>query len=146
MSCVWTYGHRSIAVGLIFCLNICIQMRVQEDKPSEFARVPKWRNTVRTVVSSEVLFIVPPVTVPSTLTPNANLVGLARTMKIRLATLLTSLVVSFSSSGGEEVLEKECELLGYGESLRCSTCKHFEEIIADPGTIGTYESLILGLY
>eukprot|EP00752_Nemacystus_decipiens_P001792 g1731.t1 len=54
-------------------------------------------------------------------------------MKIRLATLLASLVVSFTSGGGEEFLEKECELLGYGESLRCSSCKHFEEIIADPG-------------
>lgn len=54
------------------------------------------------------------------------------TMKIRLATLLTSLVVSFASGGSEELLEKECEQQGYGELLRCSSCKHFEEIIADP--------------
>ena len=53
-------------------------------------------------------------------------------MKMRLATL-ASLVVSFASGGGEDLLEKECELLGYGESLRCSSCKHFEEILADPG-------------
>lgn len=60
-------------------------------------------------------------------------------MKIRVAFLLTSLVASLASGGGEEVLE-ECELLGYGESLRCSSCKRFEEILADPGEILVQDS------
>ena len=54
-------------------------------------------------------------------------------MKMRLAILLTSLVVSLASGVVEELLEKECGSLGYGESLRCSSCKYFDEIIADPG-------------
>eukprot|EP00903_Cladosiphon_okamuranus_P005383 g5374.t1 len=56
-------------------------------------------------------------------------------MKARLATLLSWLVVllSFASGGGEEILDSDCQLLGYGEALRCTSCKHFEDIIADTG-------------
>ena len=50
-------------------------------------------------------------------------------MKIRLAPLLTLLVVSSAANGDGE----ECELLGYGEALRCPSCKHFEDIVADQG-------------
>lgn len=56
-------------------------------------------------------------------------------MKTRLITLLVSLVLSFAaevpplSDDSDELLE--CKLLGFGEMLSCSTCKKFEDVVAD---------------
>lgn len=55
-------------------------------------------------------------------------------MKTRLAILLASIILSFTNGGGDELLET-CEVLGYGDKLRCSSCKHFEEIIDDPSEV-----------
>lgn len=52
-----------------------------------------------------------------------------------LITLLASLALSFAaehpplSNGSDGLLE--CKLLGFGDSLDCSTCKSFEDIVAD---------------
>lgn len=66
-------------------------------------------------------------------------------MKNRWAKLVASLILSFAAEAFPEPsddvdIAEKCRALGFSSKLVCSTCKSFEDIVADEGKIVSREA------